>query len=326
MGGRRVVVFGWVASGALALECTLPGWPGVSPTWHHGGASELCFCAYSIFPTSPSNLDELCPSWRRYVSLDGRVAGKLHRQGEAMVAGVGGAGNASRRVYGAMTDWSVDLGSGMGRQCNTTLTPTCVSEGAHILSMPGARYVSQALGANDPSSLETLLSTGEAAYVVTVLADMIRGGLRFLGHGNLPPKSCRDVNEDPTAENDCLAQCFHQAPDVRYVHLHTTARVKAMIDGPVDSGLGPDANLSEAKTTYPTNGEYNLCACEPPDWAYDGRGFCPMDDRGRPLEPSAPEYVDRAALALCRNLAGAAHLSPTLCAPPQFPPRASEVP
>lgn len=291
-----------------AAECSLPRWPGVDPAWRHGGASELCFCAYATAAGNVSALDALCPAWRRYVSLDGVSPGKLARWGGAIAQGRGGAGNASYRTYGSMTDWGVDLGSGFGEGCDVKKSADCRSIGAHVLGIPGNRYVSQPLGGKDERSLEAALAAGGgAAFVTPLLADLARGGIGALGVDHVAPRSCDESDEDPTAENDCVAQCFHETPDVRFLHLHTTSRVKAMLDGPVDSGLGPDTNASEAGTKYPTVGAYNICVCEPEAWAVDGRGNCPTE------APSDPAYPAAAARALCRNLAGAARLPPALC-------------
>ena len=43
-----------------ADECSLRNWPGVQPSWRHGGASELCFCAYA----GGAELDSACPRWK----------------------------------------------------------------------------------------------------------------------------------------------------------------------------------------------------------------------------------------------------------------------
>ena len=67
------------AASPAADECSLRNWPGVQPSWHHGGASELCFCAYA----GGAPLDETCPRWKDYVSADGTHADKLSTHGRA---------------------------------------------------------------------------------------------------------------------------------------------------------------------------------------------------------------------------------------------------
>ena len=259
------------ALAASAPTCALAGWPAPSvvAAWRYGGASEKCFCAYAQ-SKSAADIEPLCPRWAKYVTLDGGVtAGKLADVGSATIQGQL-ASNATSQRYGSMTDWSADLGSGLGNDCNTTLDAGCESQGVHLLSIPRARYVSDCCtGAK--TSLVAMLRGGEAAAVKTILHDMISGALQ---RGGIAPlvvaggvrgggseeaaavarqmkgesaaaaaaavngvRSCNAENEDPVMANGgCLAQCFHIVPDVNYLHLHTTTNVKIMRDGPIDSG------------------------------------------------------------------------------------------
>ena len=90
---------------------------------------------------------------------------------------------------------------------------------------------------------------------------MIAGALHRIDTATLQTFSnCMKENEDPIAVNSCLAQCFHIHPDVNYLHMHTTAGVERMRDGPGDSGLGPDTD----RASHPW--AYNVCACEPTSW------------------------------------------------------------
>ena len=65
--------------------CDVARWPGVQPSWHHGGASEQCFCAYAMTAPGATPDDDLCPSWKTYVSTDNATANKLSRSGAALV-------------------------------------------------------------------------------------------------------------------------------------------------------------------------------------------------------------------------------------------------
>jgi len=120
--------------------------------------------------------------------------------------------------------------------------------------------------------------------------------------------SCRAEGTEPTAENGCLAQCFHISPDVFFLHLHTTAGVLRTRIGPANAGLGPAFNSSDEGDASFGYGRYNLCVCEPHSWAEPlGRGSCP---RARPADPL---YVGQAAVSLCRNLAAVAGVDQRAC-------------
>ena len=212
--------------------CTVPGWPDNATvnSWPYSGAREKCFCAYATMPpgSSGTSLDAACPSWKSYVSTDNITPGRVKVFGQAAtVLGVPAA-NATPSHFGSMSDWSVDLGSGLSYDCNTTLSPGCVAVGAHVLSIPRRRYFSDCCGAVDrpaagASSLARLLQDDPSAACST-LSDMLRGGL-----AGVPGKllqsldSCRSENQDPVDQGGpgCLAQCFHFRPDVNWVHVCT---------------------------------------------------------------------------------------------------------
>lgn len=285
------------AADAAAAECSLRNWPGVQPSWRHGGASELCFCAYA----GGAALDEACPRWKDYVSADGTRADKLSTYGRATIQGKR-AGNATTSRYGSMSDWALDLGSGFGADCDRGRAPTCQSVGVHTLAIPRNGYASQCCEASDPNSFAAWLTT-RPKELASTLQDMIVGGLRAVGD-DLNVHSCDATGNEPTKANDCLAQCFHVIPDVWYAHLHTTVSVAAIREAPVDSGLGPAYNASEGDRR--DRGYYNVCACEPADWP-GGRGNCPavtLADRS---------YPRLAAMALCLNLAAAAGVGGAPC-------------
>lgn len=287
------------AAGAspAAAECSLRNWPGVQPSWRHGGASEKCFCAYA----GGAPLDQACPHWKDYVSADGTHADKLSTYGRATIQGKR-AGNATTSRYGSMTDWALDLGSGFGADCDRSRAPTCRSVGAHVLSIPRNGYASQCCEASDPNSFAAWLTT-RPKELASTLQDMIAGGLRAVD-GGVDVPSCDATGHEPTEANDCLAQCFHVIPDVWYAHLHTTVSVAAIREAPVDSGLGPAYNASERDR--PDRGYYNVCACEPSDWP-EGRGNCPA------VAPADRSYPRLAAMALCLNLAAAAGVGGAPC-------------
>ena len=165
--------------------------------------------------------------------------------------------------------------------------------GAHVLSIPRERYLRDCCGGG-PESLVALLAGAQPSPGGTVRATLRASGaaeaatplcslLRDMISGALPlvPQlhdydSCRDENAEPVARNKCLAQCFHIVPDVYFLHLHTTAGVARIRTGPVDSGVGPSVNGSNARDAAAQYGRYNVCVCEPPGWAVpDGRGSCP---------------------------------------------------
>ena len=91
---------------------------------------------------------------------------------------------ASTSHYASMTDWAVDLGSGFGEDCDVAKSPTCNSEGAHILSIPRTSYISECCDATAPDSVAAMLVKGQA--VRGVLADMVLGGLEAGPQGRLP--------------------------------------------------------------------------------------------------------------------------------------------
>ena len=107
-------------------------------------------------------------------------------------------------------------------------------------------------------------------------------------------------------EEPSVCRCFHVVPDVYYLHLHTTVGVADIREEPVDSGLGPAYNASEADNAARGYGYYNLCACEADDFP-TGRGNCPA------VAPADPSYPAAAAAALCRNLAAAAGVDASGC-------------
>ena len=291
-----LVVLHAAAASPAADECSLRNWPGVQPSWRHGGASELCFCAYA----GGAELNAACPRWRDYVSADGVHADKLSTHGRATVQGKR-AGNATTGKYGSMTDWALDLGSGFGSDCDVARSPGCDSVGAHALSIPRNGYASQCCDANDDNSFASWLTT-RPGELTSTLQDMIEGGLRAVGDVDVP--SCAATGKEPTKSNNCLAQCFHVTPDVFYAHLHTTVSVAAIREAPVDSGLGPAYNASESDRR--DKGYYNVCACEPEDWP-GRRGNCPA------VAPADRSYPRLAAMALCLNLAAAAGVGGSAC-------------
>lgn len=321
---------------ADAATCSMQNWPTASVVsgWRHGGASEKCFCAYGNDASSLSGLDTACPRWKQFISTDNATADKVapamsparlvhgHACGVTCVqlehACVGGVfnvvppcqvslsrravtlgrqgGNTTTQRYGYMTDWSVDFGSGYGSDCNKSMSPGCVTDGFHLLSTPRRQYVSDCCG-TDPTSLVSILRSSEPQEVCRSLREMISGPLRHTKGG--PWRSCVAENEDPVAQNKCLAQCFHFHPDVRVLHLHTTAAVKAMLRGPIDSALGPDYNSTQRDDAAYAYGRYNVCVCEPREWS--GRGNCPS---ATPANEEA--YVNQAVVSLCKNALGAA--------------------
>ena len=108
---------------------------------------------------------------------------------------------------------------------------------------------------------DQMLREGKSCAVRALLRDMIAGALERMSKPFLRTfRSCTEENQDPTASNACLAQCFHIHPDVEFLHLHTTAGVRNMRDGPGDSGLGPDTDPTQRIQAY------NLCVCEPTAW------------------------------------------------------------
>lgn len=297
--------------------CSLPDWPSVPTQWELGGARERCFCAYALFGHGSAMLARLCPSWRDWVSTDGVGVTRLRPHGAAMVIGAQ-RGNGSMGRYAFVRDWAVDLGSGFDTECDRTRSAECVAIGAHVLSIPRTRYIADCCAS--PTGLHRLLRSGVggatalAAALVDVselcllLRDLIAGALQLVPDLS-SYRSCKLEGEEPTADARCLAQCFHIVPDVNFLHLHTTAGALRIRSDVIDSGLGPSYNASEAHDVRRGLGRYNLCACEPAEWAADGRGrgHCPV------AQPSEAPYVLEAAVSLCRNMAGVAGMDASLC-------------
>lgn len=285
--------------------CKMLGWPNktVVNSWEKSGSSEKCFCAYSEMTSS--NLTERCPGWQNFVSTDLFTPNKVNYHGDATILGVP-QGNSTTRRYGSIIDWSLDLGAGYDQDCGSS-NSSCESVGVHFLSIPRSRFFEECC--NGDRSLKRMLKvSGGSCIVRQLLTDMIAGALAKVPELTTY-KSCRRVNEDPTKKAACLAQCFHIFPEVHMLHLHTTAGVLQMRDGPWDSGLGPDFNSSEPSDESHGHGRYNLCACEPRSWTAPGikRGFCPTQ------EPHEAGYVEAAALSLCKNLAGIAKVDESVC-------------
>eukprot|EP00617_Octactis_speculum_P014059 CAMPEP_0185755870 /NCGR_PEP_ID=MMETSP1174-20130828/14338_1 /TAXON_ID=35687 /ORGANISM="Dictyocha speculum, Strain CCMP1381" /LENGTH=269 /DNA_ID=CAMNT_0028434593 /DNA_START=155 /DNA_END=964 /DNA_ORIENTATION=- len=246
-----------------------------------------------------TELDDRCPSWKTYVSTDELQPDKIHQLPASTVQGMLNPDRPTTALhYASIVDWAVDLASGFGNDCDPTSAQGCESIGAHVLSIPRQVYVRDCCS-DDGQSIASLLESGQHSLVCPMLRDMVRGGVRAVkGLKSLPP-SCALTNLDPTAANQCLAQCFHYTPDIFYAHLHTSAVVNGMRDGPYNSGLGPNANMSEAETGGSSLGEYNVCVCEPETWQVDGRGYCPT------AQPDEDGYTEQAAMSLCQNIAGA---------------------
>jgi hypothetical protein len=304
-------------------QCNVSGWPAaaVVANMRFSGARERCFCGYAeLSPTSPDyqSLSSLCPTWKKYVSTDMLTANKVSGAGTTVTVLGTSTNNVTTQKYGQMTDWSVDFGSGFGSDCNTTSTPGCIPEGSHVLSIPKGKYYKDCctMDSAGTSSLAAELEYGKDPQVVcNVLRDLLSGGLAQVQNSDLHDvDSCREENQDPLASNSdsnsnsggCLAQCFHYRPDVNWVHLHTTSSVKAMRDGPIDSGLGLGYNATEIDDSAAAFGRYNVCACEPSSWG-PKRGNCPN------AKPFEADYLKDATMSLCKNLAGVSGVDPAKC-------------
>lgn len=316
--------------------CSLPAWPGeeVVSSWEHHGSRERCFCAYAALAAHAHSgtprlreLEESCPRWADFVSLDGgHSATMVHASGAFAIALGSISGNVSERKYGYVPDWAADLGSGYGEDCDLSRDPRCEAVGAHVLSLPRRLYVADCCSRPDAArgdatvvaarrpgpqpgpSLADLIAS-DAASACGLLQDLVAGGLRQVRRLDAFG-SCAAENEEPTAASGCLAQCFHVVPDVWYLHLHTTAGAKDIRAAqPYNTGLGPSFNASEASDPATAFGRYNACVCEPRAWAAAGRGrgSCPE------ARPSDAAYPAEAAHALCRNVAGASGVDPRLC-------------
>ena len=150
-----------------------------------------------------------------------------------------------------------------------------------------------------PSLAQTLLT--HPLKICSILNDLIQGGLSQINHKNIQYDSCKSENQDPilNGTSTCLAQCFHYAPDVNWVHLHSTAGVFHMRNGPIDSGLGLGYNVTEKQNAKAAYGKYNVCVCEPSSWG-PRRGNCPT------AQPYETGYVKEATKTLCQNVAGVA--------------------
>ena len=307
----------------------MPGWPdnSVVNQWRFQGAREKCFCSYSEFDGHDvSNLAAECPSWTRFVSTDNVTANKITQLSYSTALGTK-ISNVTEMRFGSIMDWAVDFGAGFNEDCNVTLTPECQSVGSHVLSIPSGQYYRDCctVDGTTPSLAASLKVSDE--QVCKVLADMLQGGIENVV-GLDDYDSCRQENQDPTKSKNCLAQCFHFRPDVNWVHLHTTAGVHAMRDGPVDSGLGLGYNETEKDDSSSAFGRYNVCACEPPSWGSRGgtlvdvgmdgvvRTSTTSSTRGHcsALKPHEDGYVKEATRALCLNVAGAAGVDAGVCA------------
>uniref|UniRef100_A0A7S0L4K3 Uncharacterized protein n=1 Tax=Coccolithus braarudii TaxID=221442 RepID=A0A7S0L4K3_9EUKA len=290
--------------------CELPGWPDPSTiaSLPRSGAAERCFCAYAqLGSMRMRDFSKQCPLWPHFVSTDGAHPNRVsHHRSVAVLGKV--EGNASAGRYGYVGDWATDIGSGFGAECNTTLSPECSPIGAHVLAIPRRRYLRDCCH-DEHHSLAAMLRAAEVTELCSLLAEMLEASLAKVAQLE-QYRSCSEQDEDPTEQTKCLAQCFHIVPDVYYAHLHTTAGVLRIRDGPLNAGLGPNYNASDANNPSNAFGRYNLCACEPTSWAIEapGRGSCPR------VTPSDAAYVRQAAIALCRNLAGIAGVPPARCA------------
>lgn len=241
-----------------------------------------CFAAYASYASSPNEetLAQACPAWDDWVSTDGIHADKVHDGGSVFILGQR-AGNATTNRIGSIADAMVDLGGGF----DNDLVPGGKSIGVHLLSISKSRYRSCCGGAGGSPSLADDLEAGgkNAARACSVLRDSVRGPLRFIGEYS-SVKQARDVSQIHG-----FSQCYHQIPDVMWLHMHTTAGVKGMRSTRL--ALGPWAT--------------NSCVCEPAELGktQPGRGNCPT------AQPeNQGEYVAQAVESLCLNIAGAAGL------------------
>jgi hypothetical protein len=291
----------------VGSSCSLAGWEvSALAEWPRHGERERCFCAYADL----HHLSAECPRWRKWASADGLTPNRVWHHGTATILGSRHGDNATSGRYAFVNDWATDLGSGFGAECRRDRAPDCVAVGAHVLSLPRGRYLRDCCDGG-PTSLASLLPARAAdggKELCGLLRDMVHGAL--LAVPRLEQyESCRAENTEPTARNRCLAQCFHVQPDVFFLHLHTTAGVLRTRIGPTNSGLGPAFNASGADDASVGFGRYNLCVCEPREWARSplGRGSCP-DAR-----PAGPEYVGQSAVSLCRNLAAVAGADQRAC-------------
>lgn len=249
-------------------------------------------------------LEHLCPSWSEHVSTDGATPNRINQYNSATIMGVQRS-NATNSKYGCMKDWSLDLGSGYDEDCNVTMDPTCTAEGAHILSIPRNTYLEDCCSRRN-RSLAAMVQGGDVLGACNLLHDMIAGALPQIPRLE-SYQSCSSENQDPVAANQCLAQCFHIRPDVFYLHLHSTAGVKSMRDGPIDSGLGPNYNQTEKDDPTIGHGRYNLCVCEPAAWSDANRGHCPA------AAPASADYPVQATESACMNIAGLVGADPGIC-------------
>ena len=299
--------------------CHISNWPSsrVVESWPFDGERERCFCAYSELEgrsdgARMNTLNAECPSWPRFVSTDRTTPDRVGHFGSATVLGRR-QGNATSGRYGYVGDWALDLGSGFGEDCNRSLSPDCRAIGAHVLTIPSRRYLRDVRALGRFFHELTLAEGGRGGVVelCELLHDLIAGALTQVARLSRYD-SCREENEDPTASRGCVAQCFHIEPDVFYLHLHTTAGVLRQRDGPVNSGLGPNYNASDAARRATHFGRYNLCVCEPASWAgAPGRG--PSSGSCPEARPSESAYLYEASVALCRNLAGIEGIDPSHC-------------
>lgn len=283
-------------------RCAIHNWrTDYAAAYDASAARERCFCAYAELTsrrhsrerTTPRQLQSLtraCPSWPRYVSSDGGASPNLlSHTPRATILG---------SAAGSIADWAVDLGGGYDASC----VAPCKPVGAHLLSIPRRAYLRDCCTSGALS-----LAYLDARELCPLLNDMVAGALAQMPQPQRL-RSCNMVGEEPTLANGCLSQCFHIKPDVLYVHLHTTAGVFAIRSGPGNAGLGPGFNASEAADAHSAyGGRYNVCACEPAEWAGARRGSCPT------VEPASEAYAAQAARSLCENLMGVVGRERSLC-------------
>ena len=257
-----------VASAALQPgdgSCTLPHWPPDAEVqkWPHDGEREKCFCAYSQLASGGdiSSLTAACPSWPDFVSTDGVTPDRVHAVGASATASAtvlgsrdGNATAVGHQRYGPMSDWAIDLGSGYGNDCDTTLSPGCAAVGTHLLSIPRARFYLDCC-THPTLSLAAALRAGEGAAVCATLREMVGGALAQIQPDELASyDSCRAEDEEPALPGRCLAQCFHIVPDVYMAHLHTTAAAARQRNGRSTPGSARSSTRRRRPTRRSTAG------------------------------------------------------------------------
>lgn len=241
-------------------------------------AAADCFAAYAGY-AEDHDLDSMearCPGWKYWVSTDGVNVDKIHAAGAAVVLGQLG-GNATTGIAGSIPDWGVDLGGGF----NNVSVSGGKFVGAHVLSIPAPGHgVINCCGPGD-ASVASWIAAERTTEVCKLLHDSISGGLAHVGeYKNLPQATA--VDDELTRH---FSQCFHKAPDVKYLHMHTTA------------GVTTNDTAGQGLVPY----WYNACVCQPPQ-AGEGSawpGSCPT------AQPSEPDYLPQATTSLCLNVAAA---------------------